>query len=59
MAKFCKQCANTQPMLVRWVIYNYGRIPWNGFRLPREKKQDEALFAALEAYAERETDGAE
>lgn len=59
MAKFCKQCTNPKVIFIRWVMFNYGRIPWNGFQLPRTKKQDEALFAALEAFAERETDGAE
>ena len=42
--KKCKQCLKTKPMVVRWVIFNYGRIPWNSFMLPREKK---ALAKAL------------
>lgn len=36
--KKCEQCLKTKPMVVRWVMFNYGQIPWNGFMLPREKK---------------------
>ena len=54
MAKFCKQCTNSQLIFVRWVMFNYGRIPWAGFLLPREKKQALALEVALAAHLERE-----
>ncbi len=53
MTKFCKQCTNSQLVFVRWVMFNYGRIPWAGFLLPREKRQA-ILFEALMAHAEKE-----
>ena len=54
MAKFCKQCTNSKLIFVRWVMFNYGRIPWAGFLLPREKKQALALEVAMAAYLEKE-----
>ena len=55
MAKFCKQCTNSKLIFVRWVMFNYGRIPWAGFQLPREKRQDEEFLAAFIDHLERET----
>jgi len=46
--KKCKRCLKTNPMLIRWVMFNYGQIPWNGFMLPREKKALLKAFTVID-----------
>ena len=48
MQKPCQTCRKTNPMVLRWVSFNYGRIPWNGFMLPREKKALLQAFTVID-----------
>lgn len=47
--KKCKQCMKSNPMLVRWVMYNYGQIPWTGFLMPKQKERIKKIEEEVEA----------
>ena len=47
--KKCKQCMKSNPMVVRWVMYNYGQIPWDGFLMPKEKELRKKIKEEVEA----------
>jgi len=51
MSKPCPQCKRMKPMVVRWFAHNFGQIPWNGFRLPREKRAEEEILKKIEEFA--------
>ena len=51
MNKSCPQCQRMKPLVVRWFAHNFGRIPWDGFMLPREKKAVKEAMDKIVAFS--------